>query len=131
MRKYVILHIITHWNKELSLHIKYTNKLIHKILILMSPEKETKFGVTFGQIYLTLSLITTIVFGGGAAWININSRITALETSKTTMEVTFAKERQENREDHKLIVEKLDRNDASLNILIGAVNDNSQDIRNN
>jgi hypothetical protein len=97
----------------------------------MSPEKETKFGVTFGQIYLTLSLITTIVFGGGAAWININSRITALETSKTTMEVTFAKERQENREDHKLIVEKLDRNDASLNILIGAVNDNSQDIRNN
>jgi len=129
MREYVLVHIITHWNSELTFRFKQTNILIHKILSVMSPEKETKFGVTFGQIYLTLSLLATIVIGGGTAWSNINSRITALETSKVSLEKSILVDRAENREEHKLIVDKLDRNNEALNLLIGAVNDNSQDIR--
>jgi hypothetical protein len=126
MREYAIQHIITHWNKELSLRIKQTNNLICKLLTVMSPEKETKFGITFGQVYLVISLLLTFTVTIGAAWTNINSRITALEVNKTTLEFSIRQDRTENREDHKLIGEKLDKNNETLNLLIGVVNNKTK-----
>lgn len=117
-----ITSILTHCNKDFTLTIIKTNTLITKLIILMTPTKETKFGVTFGQIYLILGLIITTTLSIGTAWTNINARLTALETSKTSMQIQMESERKENRDEHTLIVSKLDRNNETLNLLIGAVN---------
>jgi len=86
MRKYVLLHILSHWNKELSITLTRTNTLFHKLIILMNAEKETKFGITFGQLYAVGSMILAIF----AAWVQVNMRITTLEVDQqnTKSEVT-------------------------------------------
>lgn len=121
-----ITNVLTHCNKDFTLYIAHTNTLITKLLILMTPNKETKFGVTFGQIYLILGLIITTTISIGTAWTNINTRLTALETSKTSMQLQMETERNDNKEEHTLIVSKLDRNNETLNLLIGAINHQSK-----
>lgn len=73
--------------------------------------RETKVGLTFGQL---LSVIT--VLGGILiSWISINVRIAqaelridVLEKGRETNAQNIEKIRTENREDHQLIMEKLD-----------------------
>ena len=74
-------------------------------------QKETKYGLTFGQI---LSLLTVI---GGilVAWVSLNVRIAQAEIRIKALEYGFEKSlqtvetiRQENREDHRELMLKLD-----------------------
>jgi len=118
MREYVILHILTHWNKELTFRFKQTNnlihKLIHKLLVVMSPEKETKFGITFGQLY-SIALMAMAIFG---AWIQINIRITTLEVDQRNDKALITKAVDQ----YSKIDDKLDQTNSTLNQLIGALN---------
>lgn len=74
--------------------------------------KETKFGLTFGQL---LSLIA-LIFGMIAAWVTINVRIATAETRIEQLEMgrqenarNIQQLYQDNREDHKEMIEKLDK----------------------
>lgn len=74
--------------------------------------KETRFGLTYGQILSTISLLVVIIVGYGS----LQSRLTELETrieqnEKMRIENTNSILRlyQENREDHGKIMEKLDK----------------------
>ena len=77
----------------------------------MALGRETKFGLTFGQI---LSLLT--VFGGIlVAWVSLNVRIAQAEVRIQTLESGFEANlktvetiRQENRDDHRKLMDKLD-----------------------
>lgn len=77
----------------------------------MVLQKDSKFGLTFGQ------LLSLIAVSGGilAAWISINVRIAQaeikiqeLENGRITNALNIERIRQENREDHKEIMMKLD-----------------------
>jgi len=77
----------------------------------MVLQKETKYGLTFGQI---LSLLTVI---GGilTVWVSLNVRIAQAEVRIQVLERQFeatAKSieqiRIENREDHRVLMDKLD-----------------------
>jgi hypothetical protein len=82
------------------------------INIKMALQKETKLGLTYGQILTTLTLISGIFL----AWQTINVRIATAELKIAELEngrITNAQNietiRTENRDDHKAISEKLDR----------------------
>jgi uncharacterized protein YgfB (UPF0149 family) len=78
----------------------------------MTLNRETKYGLTFGQM---LSLIT--VFGAiVAVWINMNIRVTQTEIRIENLEKgriensnNILRLYQDNREDHKQLGEKLDK----------------------
>ncbi len=77
----------------------------------MVLHKETKFGLTFGQVLSLLTVIGGII----VAWISLNVRIAQAEVRIQVLERQFeaaAKSieqiRIENREDHRELIFKLD-----------------------
>jgi len=77
----------------------------------MVLHKETKFGLTFGQVISLLTVIGGII----VAWISLNVRIAQAEVRIQVLERQFeatAKSieqiRIENREDHRELMNKLD-----------------------
>lgn len=77
----------------------------------MVLHKETKFGLTFGQVISLLTVIGGII----VAWISLNERIAQAEVRIQVLERQFeatAKSieqiRIENREDHRELIFKLD-----------------------
>lgn len=77
----------------------------------MVLHKETKFGLTFGQVISLLTVIGGII----VAWISLNVRIAQAEVRIQVLERQFeatAKSieqiRIENREDHRVLMDKLD-----------------------
>lgn len=77
----------------------------------MVLQRETKFGLTFGQL---LSLIT-VTGGIIAAYVSLNVRIAQseikiqeLEKGRITNAENIERIRMENRDDHKEIMQKLD-----------------------
>jgi len=77
----------------------------------MVLHKETKFGLTFGQVISLLTVIGGII----VAWISLNVRIAQAEVRIQVLERQFeatAKSieqiRIENREDHRILMNKLD-----------------------
>jgi hypothetical protein len=82
-----------------------------KNYITMVLQKETKAGLTFGQI---LSLLT-VIGGMMVAWISLNVRIAQAEVRIQNLEHGFEQTlksvetiRLENRSDHFIMMEKLD-----------------------
>lgn len=78
----------------------------------MVLQRETKIGLTFGQVISVLTIIGGILI----SWISINVRIAQaeiridqLERGRETNAQNIEKIRLENREDHQRIMEKLDR----------------------
>lgn len=75
-------------------------------------QKETKYGLTFGQILSLLSVIGAIIL----AWVSINVRIAQaevrieeLEKGRVQNATSIETMRKENREDHQAIIIKLDQ----------------------
>lgn len=80
--------------------------------IQMALQKETKLGLTYGQILTTLTLISGIFL----AWQTINVRIATaeiriaeLEHGRITNAQNIERIRVENRDDHQIISDKLDK----------------------
>ena len=78
----------------------------------MVLHKESKLGLTFGQLLSVITVLGGII----AAYVTINIRITAaevriqeLEKGRETNARNIEQIRIENREDHLLIMDKLDR----------------------
>ena len=79
-----------------------------KIMVL---QKETKYGLTFGQILSLLTVIGGII----VAWVSLNVRIAQAEVRIQVLERQFEATaesieqiRIENREDHRELIFKLD-----------------------
>lgn len=77
----------------------------------MVLQKETKYGLTFGQILSLLTVIGGII----VAWVSLNVRIAQAEIRIKSLESNFEQTlksvetiRLENREDHRVILEKID-----------------------
>ena len=77
----------------------------------MVLQKETKYGLTFGQILSLLTVIGGII----AAWLSLNVRIAQAEVRIQVLERQFEATaesieqiRIENREDHRELIFKLD-----------------------
>ena len=77
----------------------------------MVLSKETKIGLTFGQIISVITIIGGILI----SWVSINVRIAQaevrieeLEKGRLTNALNIEKIRLENREDHQRIIDKLD-----------------------
>ena len=77
----------------------------------MTLQKETKVGMTFGQIISVLTIIGGLII----SWVSINVRIAEaevrieqLECGRISNAQNIEKIRIENREDHQRIMEKLD-----------------------
>ena len=111
MSKNVYKHIITHWNKEIRYHFKQTTNLVYKILSTMGNATETKFGITFGQLY-SIIVLAMAIFG---AWLQINIRITKIETDNINRQELLLEVKQQYKE----LNLKLDNTTAALNQLIG------------
>lgn len=78
----------------------------------MVLNKETKFGLTFGQIFSLLAMFGALI----TVWVSVNVRISEAELRIEQVEqlrlensVRIQQLYQENREDHKEIMQKLDR----------------------
>ena len=74
-------------------------------------QKETKYGLTFGQILSLLTVIGGII----VAWVSLNVRIAQAEVRIQVLEQQFESTlhtietiRIENREDHRVLINKLD-----------------------
>ena len=77
----------------------------------MVLQKETKYGLTFGQILSLLTVIGGII----VAWVSLNVRIAQAEIRIKSLESNFEQTlksvetiRLENREDHRVLMEKID-----------------------
>lgn len=77
----------------------------------MVLQKETKYGLTFGQILSLLTVIGGII----VAWVSLNVRIAQAEIRIKSLESNFEQTlksvetiRLENREDHRVLLEKID-----------------------
>lgn len=77
----------------------------------MALQKETKYGLTFGQILSLLTVIGGII----VAWVSLNVRIAQAEIRIKSLESNFEQTlksvetiRLENREDHRILMNKLD-----------------------
>jgi len=77
----------------------------------MVLQRETKFGLTFGQVISVLTILGGIII----SWLSINVRIAQaevridqLEKGRETNARNIEVIRTENREDHQRIMEKLD-----------------------
>lgn len=121
MSKNVCEHIITHWNKEIRYNFKQTTNLVYKILSTMGNATETKFGITFGQLY-SIIVLAMAIFG---AWLQINIRITKIETDNMNRQELLLEVKQQYKE----LNCKLDNTTAVLNQLIGesAIHNTSSD----
>lgn len=111
MSKDVCQHIIAHWNKDIKYHFKQTTNLVYKILSTMGSATETKFGITFGQLYS----IIVLAMGVFAAWLQINIRITKIETDNVNRQELLLEVKQQYKE----LNLKLDNTNTALNQLIG------------
>lgn len=80
---------------------------------LLMPDKETKYGLTFGQIYSFIALAMAII----GAWIQVNMRIAALEVksqnNKDNIEILRA--------NNNATLDALKKTNEALNQLIGEV----------
>ncbi len=77
----------------------------------MTLSKETKIGLTFGQILSVIGLVITI----GGVWLSLNVRIAQaevriqnLETGRTENAKKIEKLYDQNREDYQAIIKRLD-----------------------
>lgn len=77
----------------------------------MGLHKETKFGLTFGQVISLLTLVGAIL----TVWISLNVRMAQAEIRIESLEYNFQQtiksvemNRTENREDHRVLMDKLD-----------------------
>jgi len=77
----------------------------------MGLHKETKFGLTFGQVISLLTLVGAIL----TVWISLNVRMAQAEIRIESLEYNFQQTiksvemiRTENREDHRVLMDKLD-----------------------
>lgn len=77
----------------------------------MVLQKETKYGLTFGQILSLLTVIGGII----VAWVSLNVRMAQAEIRIKSLESNFEQTlksvetiRLENREDHRVLLEKID-----------------------
>jgi hypothetical protein len=77
----------------------------------MVLHKETKFGLTFGQVISLLTLVGAIL----TVWISLNVRMAQAEIRIESLEYNFQQtiksvemNRTENREDHRVLMDKLD-----------------------
>jgi len=77
----------------------------------MVLHKETKFGLTFGQVISLLTLVGAIL----TVWISLNVRMAQAEIRIESLEYNFQQtvksvemNRKENREDHRVLMDKLD-----------------------
>lgn len=77
----------------------------------MVLQRETRLGLTFGQILSIITVIGSVLF----AWVSINVRIAQaevrieeLEKGRNTNAQNIERIRLENREDHQRIIEKLE-----------------------
>jgi len=77
----------------------------------MVLQKDTRIGLTFGQILSVLTIIGGIII----AWVSINVRVAQAEVRIQQLEIghnlnarNIEVIRLENREDHKAIMDKLD-----------------------
>lgn len=77
----------------------------------MVLHKETKFGLTFGQVISLLTLVGAIL----TVWISLNVRMAQAEIRIENLEYNFQQTlksvetiRLENREDHRILMNKLD-----------------------
>ena len=77
----------------------------------MVLHKETKFGLTFGQILSLLAVIGGIL----TVWVSLNVRMAQAEIRIESLEYNFQQTiksvemiRTENREDHRVLMDKLD-----------------------
>ena len=77
----------------------------------MVLHKETKFGLTFGQVISLLTLVGAIL----TVWISLNVRMAQAEIRIESLEYNFQQTiksvemiRTENREDHRVLMDKLD-----------------------
>jgi len=77
----------------------------------MVLHKETKFRLTFGQVISLLTLVGAIL----TVWISLNVRMAQAEIRIESLEYNFQQtvksvemNRKENREDHRVLMDKLD-----------------------
>lgn len=77
----------------------------------MVLHKETKFGLTFGQVISLLTSVGAIL----TVWISLNVRMAQAEIRIESLEYNFQQtiksvemNRTENREDHRVLMDKLD-----------------------
>ena len=77
----------------------------------MVLHKETKFRLTFGQVISLLTLVGAIL----TVWISLNVRMAQAEIRIESLEYNFQQtiksvemNRTENREDHRVLMDKLD-----------------------
>lgn len=77
----------------------------------MVLHKETKFRLTFGQVISLLTLVGAIL----TVWISLNVRMAQAEIRIESLEYNFQQTiksvemiRTENREDHRVLMDKLD-----------------------
>ena len=77
----------------------------------MVLQRETKYGLTFGQIISLLALIGGII----TVWVSLNVRMAQAEIRIESLEYNFQQTiksvemiRTENREDHRVLMDKLD-----------------------
>ena len=77
----------------------------------MVLQKETKYGLTFGQVISLLTLVGAIL----TVWISLNVRMAQAEIRIESLEYNFQQTiksvemiRTENREDHRVLMDKLD-----------------------
>ncbi len=64
-------------------------------------EKERKIGMTFTQLLSLIGVVSLVL----AAWISMNVQMADINARVNTLE----RDRQENRQEHQLIMDKLDK----------------------
>jgi len=94
------------------------NPTVTKLVKLMAPDKDTRLGITFGQLYSIIMLL--MIIAGG--WLSLNSRITALEEGRKTNAENIALIRKENTDAHTALGNDVKDNNKVLNQLLGALN---------
>ena len=71
-------------------------------------EREKRIGMTFTQLLSLIGVVSLIL----AAWISMNVQMADLNARVNTLE----RDRQENRQEHQMIIEKLDKLIYNLNV---------------
>lgn len=71
-------------------------------------ERENRIGMTFTQLLSLIGVVGIIL----AAWISMNVQVADLNARVNTLE----RDRQENRQEHQMIIEKLDKLIYSINV---------------
>ncbi len=77
-------------------------------------EKERKIGMTFTQLLSLIGVVSLVL----AAWISMNVQMADINARVNTLE----RDRQENRQEHQLIMDKLDKLIYNFNKRNGSTN---------